>query len=1328
MATSNKWRLYITAPQSGDFTGVAELVLKTAPAGSQAAVGGTASASSVNPSGSSAASNAFDGTAAQWTSGFGFPQWLQYDFASPVAITNFSVTSGGSTGQAPLTFQLQYWNGSTWVAAFTSQGEYGWDINSTRDFVVPADGATGAIGAPSTKWRLKLTATNGSTANAGIGGWELRTVAGVARPFIRDGMTADVVNTGAAVMGGASGLTQLWDHYAEGEMIPITLPFNIQVGAFNTNQVVVNAYGMVSFGHDGSTYGYASYFDNGDAIPFPFIVQGSPLGNSASAFQRVYAGAEGGGATFRIRLEMFAGWDDPLDGTANTIWELTFYQAQPSKIRIDFGTSAYADVVDGGGVTAGIGDGTHATFVGLFPEGLVNVGYDVNTVGVSAEGSVSASASDDYNPPVNAIDANPETAWFADTSTLRPLPATLTYTFNEPKKIVEYVVSMGTSGSFLDLTAMARDWALEYWDGIAWQAADTQTSQSGWSYSEARTYTVVSATNDGDITLMAPTVSALLNVPSNTLLGEMTGPALTLSGVMSSGTFGQVFISVLTANGTGFGGPVGYGADLATQTLSVTALGVIGSAMAGNVGLPVPQLAGSLEGPLALPELVVGGYLATGAVFSGAARLSGLTMSGSIEAALPLPELTLDATGVAGVAVAGSALLNRLDVQGASEVGTVNTGAAVLDPLSVMGGPEGVIDLAPLALDATGQAGTIAAGVVNLAAPQVQAFADNGANIDLPRLLLDATGESGIMASGAALLLPLLLEGGTQEPVALEPLQLAATGEAGLTATGAALLLPLLLNAGTEEPAALQPLQVAATGEAGTVAAGVVNLAALQAQAFADNGANTDLPRLLLAATGESGLIASGAALLLPLLLDGGTQEPVALQPLQLAATGEAGLTASGAALLLPLLLDGGTEDPVALQPLQVAATGEAGRIATGAANLDALQVQAFADNGANIDLPSLLLAATGEAGIMAGGAAVLLPLLLNGGTQEPVALEPLQVAGTAENGANSVGNALLEKLTLAATAGPQEGRADGAVTLAQLAANGQLIGGTESTGNAVLLTMQLAATAGAGPLGDAVLTLDLLTVAGTAYASNEATGDAVLRTWTLAATAGSDVLIDGAVQLTALTMGGALVSGNTSAATLTLPLLVVDADGHYDTAGTATIALPVLQLDATGEAGATTLEAPVFTSVVLNTRNKAASTYDGLAFNSMATFNGVVLAATENGIVALTGDTDDGRAVSAVLAGGVSDLESPQFKRVLAGYVGYSAAGTVELTMITDTHHEYVYALEPRQIGELHASRVKFGRGVEGRYWQWKLANKAGADFALDALTLDVTPLSRRV
>lgn len=141
MATSTQWRLNITANVGGaSYTArVYELILRTAASGAQAAVGGTASASSA----SLPASNAFDGSATSaWSAGatptVAAPQWLQYTFASSVAIVEYAIleNTSNSTTAAIKDFQLQYFDGSSWVTIDTRTGITGWADNTYKTFSV----------------------------------------------------------------------------------------------------------------------------------------------------------------------------------------------------------------------------------------------------------------------------------------------------------------------------------------------------------------------------------------------------------------------------------------------------------------------------------------------------------------------------------------------------------------------------------------------------------------------------------------------------------------------------------------------------------------------------------------------------------------------------------------------------------------------------------------------------------------------------------------------------------------------------------------------------------------------------------------------------------------------------------------------------------------------------------------------------------------------------------------------------------------------------------------------------------------------------------------
>lgn len=370
--------------------------------------------------------------------------------------------------------------------------------------------------------------------------------------------------------------------------------------------------------------------------------------------------------------------------------------------------------------------------------------------------------------------------------------------------------------------------------------------------------------------------------------------------------------------------------------------------------------------------------------------------------------------------------------------------------------------------------------------------------------------------------------------------------------------------------------------------------------------------------------------------------------------------------------------------------------------------------------LPAFTLEATGFAGTVAVGRVNLLALTLEGSLEGPLPLPALSLEATLLNGSALDGDSLLPSLEAAGT-GLTGNAAEGDASLPQW----EVAGDTGAFGDIRIPDFSLSATGLTGAVGPGAALLPAFSLDAQMMQSGAADGSITLAEFTLNASASSTTFIVGDVALASFTLNAQGFTGNTATGELTLPLLTLSADGYASQTGTATVTLPLLSVDGWMQSS---VAAPVFTSVVLNTQTKATSTYSGLNANSLANFNGLVLAATASGIVALQGDSDGGTAIAAVVTGGVSDLNSEQFKRVLCGYAGYRADGMLELTLITDQHHEHVYSLAPRRIDEVHASRVKFGRGVDGRYWQWSLANKAGADFALDTLTLQATPTSRKV
>lgn len=129
------WRVYITANNGASFTSLNEIEMRTTPGGpdqTNAVDAGTrASASSdfFGANGSRAFDdNTTDGNA--WVStNASLPQWIQWDFLTPIAIVEMAMwpESSDSFNRAPMDFELRYSDdGLAWTTGHAYSGITGW--------------------------------------------------------------------------------------------------------------------------------------------------------------------------------------------------------------------------------------------------------------------------------------------------------------------------------------------------------------------------------------------------------------------------------------------------------------------------------------------------------------------------------------------------------------------------------------------------------------------------------------------------------------------------------------------------------------------------------------------------------------------------------------------------------------------------------------------------------------------------------------------------------------------------------------------------------------------------------------------------------------------------------------------------------------------------------------------------------------------------------------------------------------------------------------------------------------------------------------------------
>lgn len=148
----------------------------------------------------------------------------------------------------------------------------------------------------------------------------------------------------------------------------------------------------------------------------------------------------------------------------------------------------------------------------------------------------------------------------------------------------------------------------------------------------------------------------------------------------------------------------------------------------------------------------------------------------------------------------------------------------------------------------------------------------------------------------------------------------------------------------------------------------------------------------------------------------------------------------------------------------------------------------------------------------------------------------------------------------------------------------------------------------------------------------------------------------------------------------------------------------------------------------VVNLDTGASSQYDHYGFISFFTDlnTNISYGLASDGIYELTGTTDAGNPINALIDFGRSDLGISQKKKVPCLYLGASSDSNMILKVDAD---EQVYYYEARSNStEIKNHRVDIGKGLIGNYWNFTLLNQDGCNFDLETITFDPIKLSRTI
>jgi len=146
----------------------------------------------------------------------------------------------------------------------------------------------------------------------------------------------------------------------------------------------------------------------------------------------------------------------------------------------------------------------------------------------------------------------------------------------------------------------------------------------------------------------------------------------------------------------------------------------------------------------------------------------------------------------------------------------------------------------------------------------------------------------------------------------------------------------------------------------------------------------------------------------------------------------------------------------------------------------------------------------------------------------------------------------------------------------------------------------------------------------------------------------------------------------------------------------------------------------------VVNIDTGATSQYDDYGYISFYSYGGKNYGVAEDGIYELTGDTDNGVEIDALVDFGRTDLGSIYKKRVTSAYVDVGSDGKMALVIETDGQTSSFEANDYSTAVSRH--RINMGSALSGYYWNPVLTNNNGYDFDLASIMLEIMQLNRRL
>jgi len=131
----------------------------------------------------------------------------------------------------------------------------------------------------------------------------------------------------------------------------------------------------------------------------------------------------------------------------------------------------------------------------------------------------------------------------------------------------------------------------------------------------------------------------------------------------------------------------------------------------------------------------------------------------------------------------------------------------------------------------------------------------------------------------------------------------------------------------------------------------------------------------------------------------------------------------------------------------------------------------------------------------------------------------------------------------------------------------------------------------------------------------------------------------------------------------------------------------------------------------------KATTQFTNYDFNSFCNFNGMSLAAGDEGLFELGGNLDNGQRIDAYFEPIVSSWGTLNAKHIRYFYVGYECDGELELSLLNQGTKFATYNIPCPIPNTQLKTRITISKDPAQVYWAFGIGNINGSDFSIDEI-----------